>query len=102
MNATTATAVLKTRKVSNATKQSETEADLMIVTTDEETMDENKAINNTGPCKRFRRMSEYLSLIDQEVIPDVHQPLVRLSPPPNARDYHFNLDESEGVADLFD
>lgn len=101
VNATAAPA-LKTRKVSNATKQNETEADLMIVTTDEETMDENKAINNTGPCKRFRRMSEYLSMIDQEVIADVHQPLVRLSPPPNARDYHFNLDESEGVADLFD
>lgn len=93
---------VKGRKVSNATKQSETESDLMIVTTDEETMDENKAINNTGPCKRFRRMSEYLSLIDQDVIPDVHQPLVRLSPPPNARDYHFNLADNEGVADLFD
>ena len=93
----------KVRKTSSAaSKQNEAEAELMVVTTDEETMDENKAINNTGPCKRVRRTSEYLSLIEQDIIPDVQQPLVRLSPPPNARDYHFNLDDSEGVADLFD
>ncbi|ESO87892.1 hypothetical protein LOTGIDRAFT_127203 [Lottia gigantea] len=29
-------------------------------------------------------------------------PLLRLSPVPNDRDYYFNLDDSEGVCDLFD
>ena len=29
-------------------------------------------------------------------------PLLRLSPPPTDRDYFFNLDDSEGVCDLFD
>ncbi|GAB1601980.1 transcription factor E2F5-like [Argonauta hians] len=30
------------------------------------------------------------------------EPLLRLSPPPSDRDYQFNLDDSEGVCDLFD
>ncbi|XP_018368795.1 PREDICTED: transcription factor E2F4-like isoform X2 [Trachymyrmex cornetzi] len=29
-------------------------------------------------------------------------PLMRLSPPPGEKDYHFNLSENEGVCDLFD
>jgi transcription factor E2F4/5 len=29
-------------------------------------------------------------------------PLMRLSPPPSEKDYCFNLDDSEGVCDLFD
>eukprot|EP00118_Oscarella_pearsei_P002972 m.12456 g.12456 ORF g.12456 m.12456 type:complete len:62 (+) comp24066_c0_seq1:373-558(+) len=29
-------------------------------------------------------------------------PLLRLSPPPVDQDYFFNLEESEGVCDLFD
>jgi transcription factor E2F4/5 len=32
----------------------------------------------------------------------VFAPLLRLSPPPSDRDYYFNLDDSEGVCDLFD
>lgn len=32
----------------------------------------------------------------------VFGPLMRLSPPPCERDYFFNLDENEGVCDLFD
>lgn len=32
----------------------------------------------------------------------VFSPLLRLSPPPSDRDYYFNLDDNEGVADLFD
>lgn len=32
----------------------------------------------------------------------VFTPLLRLSPPPGDQDYYFNLDESEGVCDLFD
>lgn len=36
-----------------------------------------------------------------EILADVLQPLVKLSPPPNGRDYCFNLDQNEGVTDLF-
>ena len=32
----------------------------------------------------------------------VFQPLLRLSPPPGEHDYYFNLDDTEGVCDLFD
>lgn len=39
--------------------------------------------------------------IDDLITPDVLAPLLRLSPPPNGRDYCFNLDQSEGVCDLF-
>ncbi|XP_015781134.1 transcription factor E2F4 [Tetranychus urticae] len=37
-----------------------------------------------------------------EIIADVLQPLVKLSPPPSGRDYCFNLDKSEGLVDLFE
>lgn len=37
-----------------------------------------------------------------EMCSDIYGPLVRLSPPPSERDYHFNLSENEGVFDLFD
>jgi len=33
---------------------------------------------------------------------EIFGPLMRLSPPPCERDYFFNLDENEGVCDLFD
>ena len=32
----------------------------------------------------------------------VFTPLLKLSPPPSERDYSYNLDESEGISDLFD
>jgi transcription factor E2F4/5 len=32
----------------------------------------------------------------------VFAPLLRLSPPPSEKDYYFNLDDNEGVCDLFD
>lgn len=36
------------------------------------------------------------------VLSAVFAPLLRLSPPPGDHDYIYNLDESEGVCDLFD
>ena len=42
-----------------------------------------------------------LELFDQ-FYSDIYGPLVRLSPPPNEKDYHFNLSENEGICDLFD
>lgn len=32
----------------------------------------------------------------------VFSPLLRLSPPPGDHDYIYNLDETEGLCDLFD
>lgn len=32
----------------------------------------------------------------------VFSPLLRLSPPPSDHDYIYNLDETEGLCDLFD
>lgn len=40
--------------------------------------------------------------IEDFVSTEIFGPLVRLSPPPTDKDYTFNLDESEGVCDLFD
>ncbi|XP_013401038.1 transcription factor E2F4-like [Lingula anatina] len=40
--------------------------------------------------------------IDELISSEMFAPLLRLSPPPSDRDYYFNLDDSEGVMDLFD
>ncbi|CAH1270567.1 E2F5 [Branchiostoma lanceolatum] len=40
--------------------------------------------------------------IDELMASEAFAPLLRLSPPPGDHDYHFNLDDSEGVCDLFD
>ncbi|CAH1780315.1 unnamed protein product [Owenia fusiformis] len=41
-------------------------------------------------------------LIDELMSSEMFAPLLRLSPPPSDRDYYFNLDDNEGVCDLFD
>nr|XP_028595546.1 transcription factor E2F4 [Podarcis muralis] len=41
-------------------------------------------------------------LLEELMSSDVFAPLLRLSPPPGDHDYIYNLDESEGVCDLFD
>lgn len=41
-------------------------------------------------------------LITELMASEVFSPLLRLSPPPNEHDYVYNLDESEGLCDLFD
>ncbi|XP_077982579.1 transcription factor E2F5-like [Glandiceps talaboti] len=41
-------------------------------------------------------------LIDELISSEIFAPLLRLSPPPGDHDYYFNLDDSEGVCDLFD
>ncbi|XP_055941211.1 transcription factor E2F5-like isoform X2 [Argiope bruennichi] len=40
--------------------------------------------------------------LDDLISKETFSPLLRLSPPPGARDYFFNLDETEGMYDLFD
>ncbi|XP_072024419.1 transcription factor E2F5-like [Amphiura filiformis] len=37
-----------------------------------------------------------------DLLDEAYAPLLRLSPPPGETDYYFNLDDSEGVCDLFD
>lgn len=51
-----------------------------------------------GNCWRRGGLAQSLSL----VLSAVFAPLLRLSPPPGDHDYIYNLDESEGVCDLFD
>ncbi|KAK3716102.1 hypothetical protein QZH41_019650 [Actinostola sp. cb2023] len=41
-------------------------------------------------------------VIDELMSAEVYAPLLRLSPPPGDHDYYFNLDDNEGVCDLFD
>ncbi|BFZ19368.1 hypothetical protein BsWGS_22407 [Bradybaena similaris] len=40
--------------------------------------------------------------LDQLISADALGPLLSLSPPPNGKDYYFNLDDCEGACDLFD
>jgi len=40
--------------------------------------------------------------LDELITSEMWGPLLRLSPPPSEKDYCFNLDNTEGVADLFD
>merc|ERR1711862_639621 len=40
--------------------------------------------------------------LEELVSSEMFGPLLRLSPPPSEKDYCFNLDDSEGVCDLFD
>ncbi|XP_039619163.1 transcription factor E2F4 [Polypterus senegalus] len=41
-------------------------------------------------------------LLEELMSSEVFAPLLRLSPPPGDHDYIYNLDESEGLCDLFD
>lgn len=41
-------------------------------------------------------------LLEDLMSSEVFSPLLRLSPPPNDHDYIYNLDETEGLCDLFD
>ncbi|XP_015922658.1 transcription factor E2F5 [Parasteatoda tepidariorum] len=40
--------------------------------------------------------------LEELIAKETFSPLTRLSPPPGARDYFFNLDDTEGMFDLFD
>ncbi|XP_023209548.1 transcription factor E2F4-like [Centruroides sculpturatus] len=51
----------------------------------------------------FESMKDFdENFIDELMSTEMFSPLLRLSPPPTDRDYCFNLDDSEGVCDLFD
>ncbi|RMX50221.1 hypothetical protein pdam_00004807 [Pocillopora damicornis] len=50
----------------------------------------------------FKDTSFAEEVMDDFMSAEVYAPLLRLSPPPGEHDYYFNLDDSEGVCDLFD
>ncbi|XP_064436897.1 transcription factor E2F4 isoform X2 [Mirounga angustirostris] len=65
----------------------------------------------TGVLELPRELSEIFDptrecmsseLLEELMSSEVFAPLLRLSPPPGDHDYIYNLDESEGVCDLFD
>ncbi|XP_054723934.1 transcription factor E2F4-like [Uloborus diversus] len=41
-------------------------------------------------------------ILEELISTETLSPFLRLSPPPGTRDYFFNLDETEGMCDLFD
>lgn len=68
--------------------------------------DEVSNIENNKPVQKKRGSrstanSNQRLLNEDNIKPDIHQPLLRLSPPPSGRDYCFNLDTQEGALDLF-
>ena len=68
--------------------------------------DEVSNIENNKPVQKSKPRGSRLSagnrfLNEDNIKPDIHQPLLRLSPPPSGRDYCFNLDTQEGALDLF-
>ena len=76
------------------TKTSKVETELSEESAKEETVSDTNKI-------RIPLAQKQMVDIDDSVTPDVFAPLLRLSPPPNGRDYCFNLDTNEGVCDLF-
>ncbi|XP_063049632.1 transcription factor E2F4 [Engraulis encrasicolus] len=50
----------------------------------------------------FDPTKESTDLLEDLMASEVFSPLLRLSPPPGDHDYIYNLDESEGLCDLFD
>jgi len=66
-----------------------------------EERDELSNIENNKPKQARKSRSSRQILNEDHIRPDIQQPLLRLSPPPNGRDYCFNLDISEGALDLF-
>ncbi|NXF94803.1 E2F4 factor, partial [Eubucco bourcierii] len=60
----------------------------------------------TKECVNSELLEELMSSEGESptlaALPTVFAPLLRLSPPPGDHDYIYNLDESEGVCDLFD
>ncbi|XP_065064398.1 transcription factor E2F5-like isoform X1 [Rhopilema esculentum] len=53
--------------------------------------------------QEMRTISEDIEeVIDGLYSSEIFAPLLRLSPPPGEQDYYFNLEDTEGICDLFD
>eukprot|EP00794_Sanderia_malayensis_P018917 gene18917-20821_t len=58
---------------------------------------------NNATDQEMRTISEDIEeVFDDLYSSEMFAPLLRLSPPPGEQDYYFNLDENEGICDLFD
>ncbi|RXN24048.1 transcription factor E2F4 [Labeo rohita] len=55
-----------------------------------------------APTKPAANMLDLPKELSEMFDPKVFSPLLRLSPPPGDHDYIYNLDETEGLCDLFD
>ena len=98
----TKTTPLNRRNSAAAAKQQQ----LTNSSTKDKPEDEVSNIENNKPvAKSKQRGSRSIAnsriLNEDNIKPDIHQPLLRLSPPPSGRDYCFNLDSYEGALDLF-
>lgn len=97
----TKTTPLNRRNSAAAAKQQLTNS------TKEKPEDEVSNIENNKPAQKSkqrggsRSSANHRILNEDNIRPDIHQPLLRLSPPPSGRDYCFNLDTCEGALDLF-
>uniref|UniRef100_A0A3B4AWP0 E2F/DP family winged-helix DNA-binding domain-containing protein n=1 Tax=Periophthalmus magnuspinnatus TaxID=409849 RepID=A0A3B4AWP0_9GOBI len=66
--------------------------------------------SDPSECELFTNISHllcYIEIMGGDFLEDlmsseVFSPLLRLSPPPSDHDYIYNLDETEGLCDLFD
>ena len=85
-----------TKQLTNSTSKQTDKSD----DRDEVSNIENKPVQKIVRRSRSANLSKKI-LNEDNIRPDIQQPLLRLSPPPNGRDYCFNLDTSEGALDLF-
>ncbi|CAL8243226.1 unnamed protein product [Lota lota] len=60
------------------------------------------APSEAAPSRTASLEDSSAGLIADLMTSEVFAPLLKLSPPPSGRDYSYNLDESEGISDLFD
>lgn len=62
-----------------------------------------RAVSPVAGQKKFLSdSSSTTDYIDDFLSSEIFSPLLRLSPPPSDRDYYFNLEDNEGLCDLFD
>uniref|UniRef100_A0A4W6DCD5 E2F transcription factor 4 n=1 Tax=Lates calcarifer TaxID=8187 RepID=A0A4W6DCD5_LATCA len=63
-----------------------------------------KGFKKKESLSSFISLTEIMSgdLLEDLMSSEVFSPLLRLSPPPSDHDYIYNLDETEGLCDLFD
>jgi len=101
------TASLNRRNSTASTKQQLTNNISSKHNNDKEDRDEVSNIENSKPVQKRKATSSSSRHLSRHIFnednikPDIQQPLLRLSPPPNDRDYCFNLDINEGLVDLF-
>ncbi|XP_062328127.1 transcription factor E2F4-like isoform X1 [Osmerus eperlanus] len=113
-------AVQTTSKTNPKTRAETTNSNTQTLSLDTQTLQSSTSLVNNSPYKEptttdlldfskdfsdvFDATKEIVSadLLEELMASEVFSPLLRLSPPPGDCDYIYNLDESEGLCDLFD